>query len=142
MYNLFAAKENGETEMDKAMLIKYIADNYGAEPDYPWTDAPEWAVFRHGGNGKWFALIMNVSADKLGLEGAGKISIVNLKCGTLLVGSLVAENGFFPAYHMNKTHWISAALDGTADDETIKMLLELSYEASRPKPRCTRAERK
>ena len=40
---------------------------------------------------------------------------------------------FFDAYHMNKTNWISVALDGTADDEKVKMLFDLSFEMTKNK---------
>ena len=46
-----------------------------------------------------------------------------------MVGSLLRENGFYPAYHMTKSSWISVVLDGSADDEKIKMLLDISFEA-------------
>ena len=45
------------------------------------------------------------------------------------------EPGFYPAYHMNKDNWITAALDGSAPDDTIRMLLEMSYAATAPKLR-------
>lgn len=43
--------------------------------------------------------------------------------------------GFFPAYHMDKTHWITVALDGTVSDDDIMMLLDMSYELTLPKKR-------
>ena len=39
-----------------------------------------------------------------------------------LAGSLLMENGFFPAYHMRKDSWITVALDGSVADDKIKML--------------------
>ena len=36
---------------------------------------------------------------------------------------------------MSKTSRITAALDGSVPDEKIKMLVELSYQATAPKPR-------
>ena len=36
---------------------------------------------------------------------------------------------------MSKTSWITAALDGSVPDEKLKMLVELSYQATAPKPR-------
>jgi len=32
---------------------------------------------------------------------------------------------------MNKAHWISVALDGTVEDETIKFLVDMSYEMTK-----------
>ena len=55
------------------------------------------------------------------------IDVVNLKCDSVLVGSLLCESGFFPAYHMSKGSWITVALDGTIPDDKIKMLLDMSY---------------
>ena len=52
-----------------------------------------------------------------------------------LAGSLLMENGFFPAYHMRKDSWITAALDGSVADDKIKMLLDVSYQATAPKVR-------
>ena len=63
-------------------------------------------------------------------QGEGILEIVNLKCDPVLVGSLRSEPGFFPAYHMNKENWISVALDGSVPDSKIKMLLDLSYDAT------------
>ena len=51
-----------------------------------------------------------------------------MKCDPLMTGSLLGREGFFPAYHMNKDKWLSVALDGSADDEQIKMLLDMSFE--------------
>ena len=44
-----------------------------------------------------------------------------------------SNRGFFGAYHMNKTNWISVALDSTADDEKVKMLVDLSFEMKKNK---------
>lgn len=114
--------------MTRAELEAYIGEYYNTDPDYPWEDTPDAAVFRHRGNRKWFALIMRVKREKLGLPGPGDIDIVNLKCGPIVMGSMLPEPGFFPAYHMSKAHWISAALDGSAGDEKIRLLLDMSFE--------------
>lgn len=34
---------------------------------------------------------------------------------------------------MNKANWITAALDGSIPDDKLKMLLELSFEATAPR---------
>ena len=100
--------------MTRDELQRYIFDHYSTEPDYPWADAPNHAVFRHGGNRKWFALVLDVPRNKLGLPGTQMIDVVNLKCDPILIGSLRGEPGIFPAYHMNKDRWLSVALDGSA----------------------------
>ena len=121
--------------MNREELEAYILNHYSTEPDYPWADTPRAAVFRHAGNRKWFALMMEVPRDKLGLAGAEKLDIVNFKCDPILIASLRGEPGIFPAYHMNKSSWITAALDGSVSTETIELLLDVSYELTMPKTR-------
>ena len=53
--------------MNREELEAYIRNHYATLPDYPWADTPRAAVFRHAGNRKWFALVMEVPRDKLGL---------------------------------------------------------------------------
>ena len=121
--------------MNREELEAYIRNHYATLPDYPWADTPRAAVFRHTGNRKWFALVMEVPRDKLGLPGTEKFDIVNFKCDPILISSLRGEPGIFPAYHMNKSSWITAALDGSVPAETIELLLDVSYELTKPKPR-------
>lgn len=116
-------------------LEAYIQNHYATLPDYPWADTPRAAVFRHVANRKWFALVMEVPRDKLGLPGTEKFDIVNFKCDPILIASLRGEPGIFPAYHMNKSSWITAALDGSVSTETIELLLDVSYELTMPKTR-------
>ena len=119
--------------MRRNELEAFIMETYNAEADYPWRKSPNHAVFRHCSNRKWFALIMDVPKNKLGLQGEGLLDVVNLKCDPILIGSLRGEPGFLPAYHMSKDNWITVALDGSASDDKIKMLLDMSYQATAPK---------
>ena len=119
--------------MNRQELKALIKDSYGVSPDQPWMRSPNHEVFRHKDNKKWFALIMDVPRNKLGLSGSELIDVVNFKYDQFLLGSLLKEDGFFPGYHMNKSYWISVALDGTAPDDKIKMLLDMSYEATLPR---------
>ena len=119
--------------MNRKELEKLIFKEYKAKPDFPWDSVPTYAVFRHKENKKWFAVIMDIPKRRIGFENDEIISVVNLKCDPLLVGSLILEEGFFKAYHMNKTNWITAALDGSADDEKIKFLLDYSFDVTKKK---------
>ena len=124
--------------MTRAELTRYIFDTYSVEPDYPFSDDNVSAVFRHAANRKWFALAMNIPAQKLGLPSDARIDIVNMKCDPVVIGSFRGLPGLFPAYHMSKENWITAALDGSAPDETVKTLLDMSYQATAPKVRAKR----
>lgn len=118
--------------MNRKTLEAYIAGTYASEADRPWARYPDYVVFRHSGNRKWFALVMNVSRKVLGLPGEGTLDIVNVKCGPLLTSSFREEPGIYPAYHMNKASWLSVSLDG-ADGETLKLLLDMSFDLTAPK---------
>lgn len=96
----------------------------GVFEDYPFDD-PNWTVMRHGGAGKKsFAYIY---------ERQGLIWI-NVKAEPLAV-TLWQQifPAVRPAYHMNKEHWVSIALDGTMADEEILRLIGDSYRLTRPK---------
>lgn len=121
--------------MNRAGFMQFILEQYSVEPDYPWMKNPNFAVFRHSNNQKWFALIMDIPRSRLGLPGDELLDVVNLKCDPLLIGSLRSEPGFFPAYHMNKDSWITVSLDNKADDDKLKMLLDMSYTATASKIR-------
>lgn len=119
--------------MKRCELERFIAEQYGVKPDHPFEGDSDSAVFRHIGNKKWFALIMRVRRRSLGLSGDGEACCVNLKCPPIMIGSLLSERGFLPAYHMNKQHWITALLgdDGinefAAGDENLLAALEASF---------------
>lgn len=81
--------------MNRMQLKQYIFDNYSTEPDYPWMKYPRYEVFRHDSNKKWFALIMDVQKNKLGLKGDEPLDVVNVKCDPILIGSLLNGQGFF-----------------------------------------------
>ncbi len=119
--------------MDRRTIEAYIAEKYSISPEYPWLSSPHHAVFRHVENRKWFAIIMKIPRSRLGLNGEDMIDIINVKCDNIIIGSLLGQKGFFPAYHMNKSHWISIALDGSAEDDTAKWLVDMSFEATKAK---------
>lgn len=121
--------------MNRREAEAYIRNTYGTEPEYPWASSPLHAVFRHAENRKWFAIIMCVSADKLGLNSKEMTDVMNVKCDQNMIGSFLLEQGFYPAYHMNKLHWISIALDGSAADDTVRQLIDMSFLQTAEKPR-------
>ena len=105
-----------------------ITEIYSTDGEHLFDKYPSFLVFRHNGNRKWFAVIMDIPRKNLKLPGDGEISVVNLKCDTRLIGSFREEPGIFPGWHMNKAHWLSVALDGTVEDEKIRFLVDMSYE--------------
>ena len=114
-------------------ITQYIQDTYGTEAEYLWADSPGNAIFRHPASKKWYAAMMRVLPKKLGFTGEEPLDVMDIKCSTIMIGSLLSTKGFLPAYHMNKNHWISIILDGSVSDDQITPLLELSYDSVAPK---------
>lgn len=114
-------------------MARHILDRYSVEPEYLWARYPNYTVFRQPASRKWFAIIMDVAWKSLDLPGDGTADVMDLKCGPVLVGSPLAQDGFRPAYHMSKSSWISVLLDETLPDEEIYPLIELSYDSVAPK---------
>ena len=117
--------------MNRRELEAYITETHSAEGDHLFAKYPSFLVFRHNGNRKWFAVIMDIPRKNLKLPGDGEISVVNLKCDTRMIGTFREVPGIFPGWHMNKTHWLSVALDDTVEDEKIKFLVGMSYELTK-----------
>lgn len=123
--------------MTKQQFLAYCLDVYGTAPDYPFDDLLETAVLRHGNNRKWYALVMRVSRRKFGIDSDEVIDVVNMKLPTEMHGSFSAADGVYPAYHMNKLHWISVLLPDAPDD-VVKFLANASFEATKSSGKKTR----
>lgn len=117
--------------MDRQQVFDYVKQRYSTLPDYPWADQN--AVLRHCRNKKWYALIMEVDREKLGLLDTGTVHVLNVKCDPMLIGSLRMREGFHPAYHMNKDKWISIRLDSSVTENEIRNLIDGSYDLTAPK---------
>ena len=83
------------------------------------------------------SLYLSMKYKNRGIEGVPFVDVMDVKCGPVLVGSLLAQEGYFPAYHMSKSSWVSVILDDTVPDEDIYPLLELSYDSVAPKRKKT-----
>ena len=118
--------------MTKQEFFELCSSSYLTSPDYPFDEDFETAVFRHSDNRKWYAIVMRVSRRKFGLESDEVIDVVNLKLPTEMFGSFGAADGVYPAYHMNKLHWISVLLPDAPED-VVKFLVNASFEATKVK---------
>lgn len=119
----------------KQALCEYIASTYAANAEHLWPDYPEYAVFRNGQSKKWFATYMVIPPSKLGLLGEEPVAVCNVKAEPLFIDLLLQQKGVSPAYHMNKTHWVTLLLSGGQTEEQIKALLDMSYHLTLPKVR-------
>ena len=118
--------------MTKQQLLEFCLNTYGTSPDYPFDEDFEPAVLRHTDSRKWYAIVMRVSRHKFGFDSDEVIDVVNLKLPTEMFGSFGASDGVYPAYHMNKLHWISVLLPDAPDD-VVKFLVNVSFEATKSK---------
>ena len=126
--------------MIKQEFLKYCLNTYGTSPDCPFDDWMESAVLRHADNKKWYAIVLRVSRRKFGFDSDDVIDVVNLKLPTEMFGSFGAADGVYPAYHMNKQHWISVLLPDAPRD-VVEFLTNVSFEATKTKKaRKTRAK--
>lgn len=118
--------------MTKYTFLTYCQNTYGTVADYPFDDDFETAVLRHRDTRKWYAIAMRVSRRKFGFDSDEVIDVVNLKLPTEMFGSFGAADGVYPAYHMNKLHWISVLLPDAPDD-AVQFLVDVSYESTKLK---------
>ena len=118
--------------MTKQQYFTLCQDAYGTLPDYPFEEDFETAVLRHADTRKWYGIVMRVSRRKFGFDSDEVIDVVNLKLPMEMYGSFGAADGVYPAYHMNKLHWISVLLPDAPED-LIGFLTSVSFEATKEK---------
>lgn len=107
-------------------ICKFIFEKYGVKEEFPFKDDDETAVFRHKNKSKkWFVLFMRISGAKFDLKDE-VLSVINLKCDPELALILHDKKTIFPAYHMNKKHWISVILNTTPKSQ-VEDLIEESF---------------
>lgn len=112
-------------------IIDYAKKKYKAKPEYLWRRYPNYIVFRHSDNNKWFGIIMDVPREKLGLDGEERVDILNVKVqDPFLQDILIQQNGYFRGYHMNRGTWMSVLMDGTVSYEELCRMLDESYAAT------------
>ena len=101
---------------------------YGGNHVNPFKKHPDILAFVNEKN-KWYALILEVKYNKLNknTDITTKVKVLNLKYSTDKILDIIDNKNIFPAYHMNKKHWISIVLDKNIKLETIKELIDISY---------------
>ncbi len=111
-------------------LIDLCLTYPGSYEDHPFdsiapggAEGDSWALIRHRGNKKSFALVY----ERGGL-------CVNLKCEPMRADFLrgAFPGGVAPAYHMNKTHWNTVRPD-LVPREDLEDMIAHSFELTRPK---------
>ena len=117
--------------MTKNEILEFIKELPSAAAVTPWEGDFYSTVLKHG-DGKWFGVVLKASPNFLERYGVPleKCVVLNLKCPSDLREFLCEKHKgvILPAYHMNKTHWISIVLSSGVPDEDVKLLMRLSYD--------------
>jgi predicted DNA-binding protein (MmcQ/YjbR family) len=71
---------------------------------------------------------MNITYKILGFENDEKLFVVNLKADKERISEIIDRKSIFPAYHMNKKHWITVLLTGVTDFDQLCALTRRSFE--------------
>ena len=119
------ADESGKISSE---VIDYCNNKYGENHVNPFKKHPDILAMVNEKN-KWYALLLDVEYNKLNknIDITTKVKILNLKYPTDNISDIIDNQNIFPAYHMNKKHWISVVLDKNIKLETIKELIDISY---------------
>ena len=118
--------EQSDIEEARQKWTKWMTENivpYHGNP-FGKTDAMGFMV---EDKGKWYGLMMEVPLQKLGVASRANALILNVKIHPEDKERLIATDGVYEAYHMNKKHWISIALNVCTDDALIKKCIYTSY---------------
>ncbi len=113
--------------MTKSEFFEYCRTCHDVTPDYPFGDDSDSAVLRHPENRKWYALVMRVPRRKFVPSADGCVDVVNLKLPPEISASFGTSDGVYPAYHMNKTHWVSVLLSDASND-LLHFLANVSFD--------------
>lgn len=117
-------------------IAEGIRKEWGVEPSFPWERDPGSGTFSCRENGRWFGVLLPVAFGKLRApeESAGPardreelVEVINLKGDPDRIPELTKTRGIYPAWHMNKTHWISVILDDTLTDDQVMELIRESH---------------
>lgn len=108
-------------------IANQIKEKYGDNPNFEWEKFPGFATFKNNSTNKWYGALMNIDKTKLGEDVSKEIEVINVKLNPKTIESLLTQEGFYPAYHMNKKYWITIILDDTLDDKVIMKYIDESY---------------
>lgn len=115
-------------------IFRYAAETYHTTPEYLWAFVPDYAVLRHGDSNKWYALIMNLSYEKLDTHKTGPVDVLNVKLDDpLLRDYLMCQPGYYPGYHISRGNWVSVVLDGTVEPAQLFRWLDVSFRVTAQK---------
>ena len=112
-------------------INEFIYETYDVMPEFLWPNIPSYAAFRKKQGGKWFAVIGSVPRCKVdpASRSAKDVEVINVRVDKEQINALLALDGIYPAFHMNKKCWVSIIFDDTLADTDIQRMVGDSYES-------------
>lgn len=111
-------------------IIKYVKEKYNDDLEFLWEKFDNNAIWRNKKNNKWYAALLIIQENKIGIESDKIIEIIDLRCQKDQINDFIDNIKVFPGYHMNKKSWITIKLDGSVEIEEIFKLIDNSYNIS------------
>lgn len=108
-------------------VISYAREKYNGELEFLWDKFPDNAILRRADTGKWYAALLSVNADKIGLPSDKRVEVLDLRLMPEKIEELVDGKKYFAGYHMNKKHWFTICLDGSVSIDEIYKRIDESY---------------
>ncbi|MCR5261078.1 MAG: MmcQ/YjbR family DNA-binding protein, partial [Candidatus Gastranaerophilales bacterium] len=115
------------TSKNTIRIIDFSKRKYGSDLEFLWANSPDCAVLRRKDTKKWYAIIMCVSEQKLGLKSDNIVEVINFRVNPEKTAEIIDHRNYFPAYHMNKRSWITANLSADFDENELEARIETSY---------------
>ena len=103
--------------MNVEELRDYCLSLDQAKENAPWTEPQYQMLVTFTVGGKWFCL---ADIEK---------KFIDVKCAPDTTREMIDRyNGAFPAWHMNKDHWLGIRLESDVPNDIIRNLLKDGYE--------------
>lgn len=108
-------------------ILDYAKEKYASPAEYLWPKFPRNAICRRQDNQKWYFALLSVQGTKIGLDTDEIVELIDLRAPVAEVPDLLKQKNIYPAYHMNKKHWITIILDGSMPLKEIYEFIDKSY---------------
>ncbi len=117
-----------KSEKISSEIIDYCNNKYGGNHVNPFKKHPDILAMVNEKN-KWYSLFLDVEYNKLNknTDITTKVKILNVKYPVDKILEIIDNKNIFPAYHMNKKHWISIVIDKNIKFGKIKELIDISH---------------
>lgn len=109
-------------------VFDFVRAELNTKLETPWDKHPEFYVMKTANRQKWYGLMMRISYQLLDPQQSGIVDVLNLKAPPLKIVDLIDYQTFYPAYHMNKKHWVSVVVDEKINLKQLQALIRQSYQ--------------